>query len=158
VDEITVDRDFLLIGFGVSLVSGILFSLGPALQAFRRDLISSLNGSELRTGRLSGQRFRKLLVSAQVALVVVLLSGAGLMTNTIFRLLHVDLGFSPSHVFRVQLPDTRILHDRAKAALYLREFVQRIRRVPGGIGERDPTAHRSRRMPAATCFTMFATE
>jgi putative ABC transport system permease protein len=130
-DEIGVDRHFLLIGLGVSVASGILFSLAPALQAWRRDLASGLQRVEIRAGRLSGYGFRNLLVAAQVALVVILLSGAGLMTNTVFRLLSVDLGFARSNVFEIQPSYTVKLRERAGGAQYLRELAERVRLMPG---------------------------
>ena len=130
-EEIAVDRHFLLIGFGVSLASGILFGLAPALQAWRRDLIGGLTRGEVPMGRLTGQGFRNLLVSAQVALVMVLLSGAGLMTNTLYRLLSVDMGFARSNVFKIEPSYTVKLRERAGGAQYLRELAQRVRSMPG---------------------------
>lgn len=131
-EEIAVDRQFLLIGLAVSLASGILFGLAPALQAWRRDLNAALHRSEARAGSLAGQGFRNVLVAAQVALVMVLLSGAGLMTNTLFRLLSVNLGFARSSLFKVEpTVYTSQRHDRAFGARYLRELAQRIRLMPG---------------------------
>jgi putative ABC transport system permease protein len=131
-EEIGVDRQFLLIGLAVSLASGILFGLAPALQAWRRDLNAALHRGEAPAGSLTGQGFRNLLVGAQVALVMVLLSGAGLMTNTLFRLLSVNLGFARSSLFRVEptvyTPQRR---DRAFGARYLRELAEPIRLMPG---------------------------
>ncbi len=130
-EEIAVDRHFLLIGLGVSLASGVLFSLAPAMQAWRRDLIAGLQRGDPRRGHLTGSAFRNLLVSAQVALVMVLLSGAGLMTNTVYRLLSIDMGFARSNVFRIQPSYTPKLRERAAAAQYLRELVQRVKGMPG---------------------------
>jgi predicted permease len=131
-EEIAVDRQFLLIGLAVSLVSGLLFGLAPALQAWRRDLNISVHRHEVGAGGLAGQGFRNALVAAQVALVMVLLSGAGLMTNTLFRLLSVDLGFARSSLFTVEpAVYTPQRSDRAQGARYLRELAQRIRLMPG---------------------------
>ena len=130
-EEISVDRDFLFIGFTISLASGVFFSLAPAMQAWRRDLIDGLHRGEIRMGRLTGQRSRNVLVSVQIALVMMLLSGAGLMTNTLVRLLTVDLGFSASHVFKIEPSSTPKLLDRAAGAQYLRELAQRVREMPG---------------------------
>ena len=131
-EEIAVDRQFLLIGLAVSLLSGIIFGVAPALQSWRRDLNTALHRGEAAAGSLAGQGFRNVLVAAQVALVMVLLSGAGLMTNTLFRLLSVDLGFARSNLFKVEAtvytPQRR---DRAFGARYLHELAQRIRLMPG---------------------------
>jgi putative ABC transport system permease protein len=130
-EEIAVDRQFLLIGLAVSLASGILFGVAPALQAWRRDLNAALHGQGA-AGNLAGQGYRSVLVAAQVALVTVLLSGAGLMTNTLFRLLRVDLGFTRSSLFAVEpTVYTAQRNDRASIARYLREVAERIRLMPG---------------------------
>ena len=131
-EEIAVDRQFLLIGLAVSLASGILFGIAPALQAWRRDLNAALHGGQGGAGNLAGQGYRSVLVAAQVALVTVLLSGAGLMTNTLVRLLRVDLGFVRSSLFTVEpTAYTAQRTDRASIARYLREVAERIRLMPG---------------------------
>lgn len=131
VEEIVVDRAFLLVAFTASMASGVLCGLAPALQAWRRDLIGGLHRSEALPGRLSGQRLREALVVAQLALSMVLLSGAGLMTNTLFRLLNVDLGFARSNVFKVRpsLPSKK--YDRPRSAQFLRQVAEQVRGIPG---------------------------
>ncbi len=131
VEEIAIDRTFLLLGLAVSLISGLLFGMAPAWEAWRRDLTSGLHRGEAPTAHFGGQRFRDLLVGAQVALVMVLLSGAGLMTNTLVRLLNVDLGLVRSNIFKVTPSSTPKLRSRASGAQYLRELVGRIRQMPG---------------------------
>jgi putative ABC transport system permease protein len=127
--EIAVDGGFFLIGLGVSLASGVLFGLAPAFQVWRRDLSASLHRGEAPAATMGGQGFRHALVAAQLALAMVLLSGAGLMTNTLVRLLNVDLGFEPSSIFSV---DPGIyLRDRAANAGLMRGLAERVRRMPG---------------------------
>jgi putative ABC transport system permease protein len=130
-EEIAVDRHFLIIGCGVALASGILFGIAPALQAWRRDLAGGLHRGGARSGRLAGQGLRDLLVAAQVALVMVLMTGAGLMTNTLIRLLNVDLGFAPASVFKIQPSYTPKLRERENGARYLRDLAARVREMPG---------------------------
>jgi len=148
-EEIAVDREFLLIGLGISLASGILFGLAPAVQAWRRDLIASLHRGEAPAGRLGGQHVRDALVAAQLALVMVLLTGAGLMTNTLLRLLNVDLGFARSNVFtvapstpRAMLPAYLPKADaaartayfeqwRGHRAQFVRQVAEQVRHIPG---------------------------
>ncbi|MGA2725886.1 MAG: hypothetical protein ABSG79_26190 [Bryobacteraceae bacterium] len=103
------------IGLAVSLGSGVLFGLAPAFQAWRRDLIPGLYRGEAPAGKLGGRRVRDALVAAQLALAMVLLSGAGLMTNTLLRLLNVDLGFARSNVFAV--PTVSLAKGRRKPHL-----------------------------------------
>ena len=129
-DEITVDRGFLLIGLGLSLSSGVLFGLAPAFQVWRRNLSASLHRGDASSGRMGGQGLRHVLVAAQLALAMALLSGAGLMTNTLVRLLNVDLGFSPSSVFAVQ-PEMGPSADRQAGADFMRGLAERVRAIPG---------------------------
>ena len=136
-EEIAVDREFLLIGLAISLASGVLFGLAPAFQAWRRDLIASLHRGEDSAGRFGGRHVRDALVAAQLALVMVLLTGAGLMTNTLLRLLNVDLGLTRSNVFTVQprLPRSMFVpsfeQGRVRAAQYLRQVAEQVSRMPG---------------------------
>jgi len=149
-EEIAVDRGFLLIALVVSLGSGVLFGLAPAVQAWRRDLALSLHRGQPPSARLGGRRLRDALVAAQLALAMILLSGAGLMSNTLLRLLHVDLGIARSNVFtiRPQQPPARSItvgnsyelvpdwhavreQDRARGAAFMRDLVERVRRIPG---------------------------
>jgi predicted permease len=128
-DEIAVDRGFLLIGIGVTLASGALFGMAPALQVWRRSLSAMLYRGEPPAGRMRGHGFHGALLTAQFALAMVLLTGAGLLANTMLRLLHVDLGLDSSNVFTVQ--PQRFYQTRARAAEVLRGLAEQVRRMPG---------------------------
>jgi predicted permease len=100
--------DYRVLGFtvAVSLITGLLFGLAPALQGSTTDLLPALNeGGRSGTGA-ARQRTRNAFVVVQVALAMVLLAGAGLMINTVLRLEHVDPGFDVSNLltFQMQLP------------------------------------------------------
>jgi putative ABC transport system permease protein len=104
--EITIDPRVLGFTFGISLLTGVLFGLIPALQASRPDLNDALKeGSRGSTGGRSGT-FRNLFVIAEVSLALVLLIGAGLMIRSFARLQSVQTGFNPESVLtmRAQLP------------------------------------------------------
>jgi predicted permease len=160
-DEIAVDWSFLLIGLGVSVASGVLFGLGPAFQSWRRDLNAGLYRGEAPSGRTRGQGLRHTLVAAQLALAMVLLSGAGLMTNTLLRLVNVDLGFTPSSVLEVDpalppsppitKPDSYDMvagwktveaQIKSRQAEFLRQAAERVRSIPGvesvSVGNQAP--------------------
>ncbi|MBI3406179.1 MAG: ABC transporter permease [Acidobacteria bacterium] len=102
--DLSLNWTVLIFTLGISVLTGVLFGLTPALRATRQDLASSLKQSRRTTGALS--RFGKGLVVAQVALSVWLLIGAGLFLRTLHNLQNVNLGFNPENllVFRVQ-PD-----------------------------------------------------
>ena len=104
--EITIDPRVLGFTFGVSLLTGVLFGLIPALQASRPDLNDALKeGSRGSTGGRSGT-FRNVFVIAEVSLALVLLIGAGLMIRSFARLQSVETGFNAESVLtmRAQLP------------------------------------------------------
>ena len=105
-NEITIDWRVLVFTFGISLLTGALFGLVPAVQASRPDLNDALKeGSRGSTGGRS-RTFRNIFVVAEVALALVLLIGAGLMIRSFMRLQAVETGFDAQNVLtmRVQLP------------------------------------------------------
>jgi putative ABC transport system permease protein len=95
-DEISLDVRVLGFTLAASLVVGLLIGLSPVLMCWRGEASRSLK-SEARgaTASVSSHRFRSLLVTAEVALAVVLLIGAGLLTRSFRRLNEVNLGFQP---------------------------------------------------------------
>jgi putative ABC transport system permease protein len=102
--EISIDRMVLLFTLGVSIATGLLFGSAPALQAARRPLRDSLNLSARLTG---GGWLRNALAAGEIALALVLLTGAGLMLKSLWRLHAVDPGFQPGNVvtMTVNLPE-----------------------------------------------------
>jgi putative ABC transport system permease protein len=128
--EITVDARIVLFTLGVSLLTAILFGLGPAMQASRPDLNVVLREGERKTTTTSGRLTRHSLAVAEVALAMVLLVGAGLMINTIFHLQHVNPGFDVNRVLSMDLQ--------------LPEGGKYLERVPGGDMEKT--------LPSVTAF------
>jgi putative ABC transport system permease protein len=101
-----------VLGFmtALSILTGLTMGLYPALQGSRTDLIDGLKeGGRGASGSRRQQRFRKILVSAQVALSVALLAGAALLIASFMRLTRQDLGFDPNHVWVgfITLPEAR---------------------------------------------------
>src|SRR5262249_3050735 len=100
----------LLFTLGVSLVSTLLFGLAPALLAVRVDLQAPLKASGRGSGESSRhRRLRAWLVVIEVALSLVLLSGAGLVMRSFIALQQVKLGYDPAHTFSVSqvIPEGR---------------------------------------------------
>ncbi len=101
-DEAGVDPVTLAFTFGLSIAAGLLFGAAPALQWSRLDLARTLNeGNEQSTGGfrlLRSNRARATLAVAQVALALVLLTGAGLLLRSFVRLITVDRGYDPANV------------------------------------------------------------
>jgi predicted permease len=131
-DDISLDGTVLLFALGASLASGLLFGLVPALKATE----PSLHGALKDGGRtMSGSRHRvqNSLIVVQVAMVLVLLVGAGLMVRTLSRLWSVDPGIDPAGVTTFGLsfapPSTEAGPDAVRTRL--REVEARVKAVPG---------------------------
>ena len=94
--QVTIEGPVFLWSAGVSLLTGLLFGVGPAFAAAGADAGESLKaGGRTASGSLLARRLRTGLVVGEIALSVVLLAGAGLLVRTLVALNHVDLGFRP---------------------------------------------------------------
>ena len=100
---IRIDGTVLLFALAVSVVTGLLFGLLPAVQAARTDLNESLKEAGGRSSGGSRGRGRSVLVVAEIALSLVLLVGAGLMINSFVRLSRVDLGYDPGRLLKAEV-------------------------------------------------------
>ena len=126
----------LIVSLIVSVVTGVLFGLAPAVQATRADVLPALK--ELRTGTEAAghRRWGRLglshaLVVAQMALSLVLLVAAGLFGNTLSNLHAIDLGFNRDNVLLFSIkPSAAGYEGAALTRLYL-DLRERLRRVPG---------------------------
>jgi putative ABC transport system permease protein len=128
-----VDWRALAFMLAVSVFTGILFGLAPALDASRFNLFGSLKeGGRTATEGPGHSRLRSLLVISQVSLAVVLLIGASLLMESMFHLLHQSPGFDPQGVlaFDLDLPDARYGKPE-QSADFFKEVLDRIRTVPG---------------------------
>jgi putative ABC transport system permease protein len=130
-----VHIDFAVLAFAVaiSLGSGILFGLAPALQLSKPDLNTVLRDEGRgSTGSRSRHRAGNLFVIAQVALSMVLLVGSGLMIRSFARLQTVNLGFDPAHVLtmRIALPPTKYETPQQQITFYNR-VLRAVQALPG---------------------------
>ena len=130
-NEVSLDLKVLLFTLALSLVTGVIFGLTPALKATRINLQETMNQS----GRGSSgfrQRLQGTFVAVEVALALVLLVGAGLMLRTLAALWRVNPGFNPNHAITFNLslaatPATTSAETRAR----LRNFDDKMRSIPG---------------------------
>ena len=133
VAEITVDNRVLWFTLGVSLLTGLVFGLVPALQVSKPDLNESLkeSGRSAMGGR-HRQRARNLLVVSEVALSLVLLVGAGLLAKSFMRIQKVNAGFGPDHLLTASLalPNEKYEDDALKAQFF-KQVVERASGLPG---------------------------
>ena len=130
-NEVTADGRVFGIALGVSALTMLLFGVLPALRAGRVDVQTVLQHAG-RPGMSAGYRgARRALVAGEVALSVVLLWGAVLLLETLWRMQHDHLGFAPEHVISVSIPLRDGKMDQAKRKALTEEMLAHIQRVPG---------------------------
>ncbi len=129
-DEIAFDARVLGFGIAVSLVTGVLFGLLPAVHASRSDLQDTLKASSARAGG-ARQRFRAVLVVAEIAIALVLLVGAGLLLRSFNMLLSENMGFDPQRVLTFQLSPNSAYPDAAGRHGFFRDVSQGLTSLPG---------------------------
>jgi putative ABC transport system permease protein len=132
VSEVGVDGRVLSFTLGLSLITGVLFGLAPALQASRADLNESLKEGGRGGAGPRRHRARAVLVVAEVALALVLLAGAGLLLRSFQRLQAIDPGFDPREVLAVEieLPDGRY-PEPPRLASFFTAAIERLAALPG---------------------------
>jgi hypothetical protein len=115
-----------------SLLTGLLFGLAPALAATRINLTQMLKESEAVAGSASRPRsLSKLLVIAQVAMSLILLTGAGLLIESLRRLYAVDTGFERNRVLTMWVRPASIGYDYTRELQLYRSLLSRFQAIPG---------------------------
>ena len=130
-DNISINFDVLLFALGVSIVVGLLFGLAPALKCSRVDLQTSLKEGS-RGATPAHHRTQSALVTAQMALTLVLLVGAGLLFRTVRHLWRVDPGLITQNLisFKVGLSPSLTKTPSGTRVAY-QQLLQRIQQIPG---------------------------
>jgi putative ABC transport system permease protein len=129
--EVRIDGGVLIFTVLVSLATGLIFGLAPALQSSRLGLSEKLKEGE-RGSTTGHTRLRSGLIVSEIALALILLIAAGLLIESFAQLARVRPGFNPESVltFNVALPDTPY-RDRIKASAFYAELVRRIESLSG---------------------------
>ncbi len=130
---VTIDWRVLAFTLGVSLLTGILFGLFPAIAASRPDLNSTLKESSNRTGTGFHQsKARSLLVVSEVSLAIVLLIGAALLIRSFVAIRHVNPGFQPGNVLTMEMSLTGDRFQKTDGvAQMVRNGRERLNAIPG---------------------------
>lgn len=121
----------LLFTLAVSVVTGALFGLAPALRATRLDLTSAMKESSRGTAGISRSRLSKTLVVAQVAMSLLLLFGAGLFLRTVHNLQSVELGFNQENLLVFTLRPGKAGYEKDRLHEFYRTVFERIEATPG---------------------------
>ena len=131
----SLDLPLLLYAFAISVACGLLFSLLPALQATRPDLAPTLKDQALSVasgGRTA--RLRQVLVSAQLALSLLLVVGAGLFSASAANLLNAHLGFRTSQLLMFSINATLDRPEATAAAAFCHDLQLRLSSMPNVVG------------------------
>lgn len=131
--EVSLDASVLGYTALISLITGILFGLAPALQAGKQNLVDRLKlGGRLSGGISQAQVIRNGLIVVEIAFSLALLAGTGLLLRSFIRLAHVDKGFDPDHVLtmHVAVPSGKYT-DPGREINYLKQVVQNTKNLPG---------------------------
>lgn len=128
----SVDARVLLFTLAVSLLATLVFSIAPVFHFLRPDLAESLR-QNAGTASRSSQRFRKLAVGAQIALSVLLLSGAGLFVRTLDNLRAARIGFETTHLDTFALDPTTSGYGEDRTPRIVLDARDVVRRIPGVV-------------------------
>jgi len=125
--------DARLLGFaaGVSVLTGLLFGIAPAVRSGRSRVVPELKGATPGDPVRQGWSLRRLLVAAQVALAVVVLAGAGLCLRSLARLKAVGREFTPSEIALLSLDPDLNQYTETRARAFYDELLERAHRLPG---------------------------
>lgn len=134
-ESIAVDGPVLAFTMLVSIATGLIFGVAPALQASNSDLNAALKDGTRGSTTGAGHRMRSALVVTEVALSLVLLIGAGLMIKSFWRLQQVNAGFEAQDLLRIEvaLPESKYPESR-KRTTFFQESLEKISALPGVTG------------------------
>jgi predicted permease len=130
-----VNVPVLLFSVCLAIVSGIVFGIFPALNSARRDLNQAIQaGTHKVAGNLGRHRIYTGLIAGQIALTLLLLTGAGAAIRGFTRMIHRPLGYSPQHVMSVGIPiHENTLTTWADRASYITQLRDRVAATPGVV-------------------------
>ncbi|MCA1578332.1 MAG: ABC transporter permease [Acidobacteria bacterium] len=130
--DVGIDRYVLFFTVLVSMLTGVLFGLVPALQASRPDPGNTLKQDGRGLTHARSSRMRGALIVSEVALSLMLLVGAGLLINSFWRLLRTDAGFDPQNVLALDIPLGRAKYTKPEQrSAAFEELIARTKAIPG---------------------------
>lgn len=132
VGGVRIDLTVLAFSLAITMATPVVFGLLPALTAARTDLVSGLKEGTKGSGGTAASRGRRALVVAQVALAVILITGAGLTLRSFASVRTLDMGLDPGPVATVEVTlPARSYESGEERRTFMREAVGAVRRIPG---------------------------
>ena len=132
IEDVAIDWRVLAFTLATSLAVSVIFGLAPAFGAARTDFHDALKGSALST-TAKNRVLRSTLVVSELALSLVLLAGAGLLIQTLWRLEHINTGVVPEHVLTADVFLNYKTHSTAQRQAFFADVLTRISTMPGVI-------------------------
>ncbi|MDB4877768.1 MAG: permease [Gemmatimonadetes bacterium] len=130
-DEVGVDYRVVLFTAAITLATGLLFGLAPAARGLRGDSNETLRDGGKTSAVGASRLARRALVAAEVALAVIMLTGAGLLVRSLVKLQAVDMGFDASRLLTMQLTLPPRGYTDTTADEFFRQLVSRAAHLPG---------------------------
>ncbi len=130
--SIEIDANVLIFALLISVATGLLFGLTPALQASNPTLVTALKDETVRFGGAHGHaRMRSGLVIGQVALSLILLIAAALFVEALNKAKNIDPGFDPEHMLAASFDLSLNAYSTQRAGAFERDLLKRVRAIPG---------------------------
>ncbi len=130
--EIKIDVNVLLFALLISVATGLLFGLAPALQTSNPALVTALKDETVRLGGAHGHaRLRSLLVVGQVALSLILLIAAALFVEALNKAKNIDPGFDPEHMLAASFDLSLNSYSTERARAFEKDLFRRVQAIPG---------------------------
>ncbi|HEY7544694.1 MAG TPA: ABC transporter permease [Blastocatellia bacterium] len=130
--EAAIDTKVAGFTFAVSLITGVIFGLVPALQSTRPNLNETLKEGGRDSSAVARKWTRNALVISEVAMALILLVGAGLLMRSFLRLSNVDMGFRPENLLAMQIQlSSSKYRDQSKRTAFFDQLLDRVRALPG---------------------------
>jgi len=130
-DEVGVDYRVVLFTAMVTIATGLLFGIAPAIRGRRGESADTLRDGGRTSGHGASVVVRRGLVVTEVALAAVMLAGAGLLVRSLIKLQQIDLGFDASHVLTMQVTLPARKYNDTTADAYFQQLLSRASKLPG---------------------------
>jgi predicted permease len=130
--DLTLDSRVLLFTLGISIVTGLLFGIAPAIKASRADLVETLKvGGRGNTVGWRSNPLRSVLVVSEIALAMVALIGAGLFVRSMQNAQRINLGFESQNLFVMAFDLGALHYDEGRGQQFFRDAIERAKTSPG---------------------------